>query len=213
MEKFERLVSVAAPLLRTNVDTDALIPGHRLMKVSKTGFGEGLFYHWRYREDGSEDPDFVLNQAPYRHARILLAGHNFACGSSREVAVWALRDFGFRCVIAPSFGAIFYANCFKNGFLPVVLEQPEVDALARQTMQSEGVALTTIDLAARRGVAPGREGFLFKIGELYRTTLLEGLDPIAATLRLADDIDAYRAQDRKRRPWVYAMDSSAAHLP
>jgi 3-isopropylmalate/(R)-2-methylmalate dehydratase small subunit len=204
VDKLERITSVAAPLLRANIDTDVIIPGHQLMKLSKTGFGEGLFYHWRFREDGTEDPEFVLNREPYRHARILLAEHNFACGSSREVAVWALRDFGFRCVIAPSFGAIFYANCFKNAFLPVVLPQPAVDTLARQTLQSEGRAVTTVDLVARQVVAPGGETFAFEVADLYRTMLLEGLAPITATLRFAREIEAYRSEDAKRRPWIYA---------
>jgi 3-isopropylmalate/(R)-2-methylmalate dehydratase small subunit len=204
MERFTRLTGVAAPLMRHNVDTDAIIPGRELMKVTKTGYAEGLFANWRYTDgDRAEDPDFVLNRQPYRKAVILLAGHNFACGSSREVAAWALRDFGIRCVIAPSYGHIFHANCFRNSMLPVTLPIEQVEAIAAQVEQSGGRKPVTVDLESCTVTAPDGQQFSFTLAELARTALLEGLDAISSTLRYADRIAAYQARDRVRRPWVY----------
>ena len=203
MEPFRQLTAVAAPLRRVNVDTDAIIPGAQLLKVAKGGFGQGLFYDWRHRADGSEDPAFVLNKAPYREARILLAGHNFACGSSREVAVWALRDWGFRCVIAPSFGNIFYASTFKNGVLPVIIPEEDVEAIADEVERSQGRATVTVDLEACRVTSPSGRSFPFEVAENHRQALLHGLDPISATLRFSDQIVAFQAEDRIRRPWAY----------
>ena len=205
MEPFRKLTAVAAPLRRLNVDTDAIIPGAQLLKVSvsKAGFGQGLFYNWRHRADGSEDPAFVLNRPPYREAKILLAGHNFACGSSREVAVWALRDYGFRCVIAPSFGAIFYANTFKNGVLPVILPEEVVESLADEVEQSQGQGLVTVDLEARQVISPSGAAYAFELAEIHRQALLDGLDAISATLRFSDSILAFQKKDRARRPWAY----------
>jgi 3-isopropylmalate/(R)-2-methylmalate dehydratase small subunit len=205
MEPFRKLTAVAAPLRRLNVDTDAIIPGAQLLKVSvsKAGFGQGLFYNWRHQADGSEDPAFVLNRPPYREAKILLAGHNFACGSSREVAVWALRDYGFRCVIAPSFGAIFYANTFKNGVLPVILPEDVVEGLADEVEESQGQGLVTVDLETCRVVSPSGRVHPFELAEIHRQALLEGLDAISATLRFSDSILAFQQQDRARRPWAY----------
>jgi len=161
MTPFVRHAGRVAALPRVNVDTDCIIPGSELLKVAKTGFGEGLFAGWRYAKgaggDRTEDPTFVLNREPYRGATILLAGRNFACGSSRETAVWALRDFGFRAVIAPSFGFIFYANCFQNGVLAVELDDSAVEALARQVEESGGHAPLTVDLETCRVVAPDGE--------------------------------------------------------
>jgi 3-isopropylmalate/(R)-2-methylmalate dehydratase small subunit len=205
MQPFTRLDAVAAPLRRLNVDTDAIIPGAQIvrMSVAKTGFGEGLFYNWRHRADGTEDPDFVLNRPPYREAKILLAGHNFACGSSREVAVWALRDGGFRCVIAPSYGGIFYANCFKNGLLPVVLAEEEVERLCDEVEASQGRGHVVVDLGSCTVVSPEGRSLPFRVPEIFRQSLLDGLDPISATLRFSGDILAFQAQDRIKRPWAY----------
>ena len=205
MQPFRELTAVAAPLRRLNVDTDAITPGSQLLKVSvtKEGYGGCLFYNWRHREDGSEEPDFVLNKAPYRHAKILLAGHNFACGSSREVAVWALRDYGFRCVIAPSFGNIFYSNAFKNGLLPVTLGEEDVEAIADEVEHQHGNEPVTVDLEHNHVISPSGRLFVFRVPEIYRQALLDGLDPISATLRFADDIVAFQTQDRRKRAWAY----------
>jgi 3-isopropylmalate/(R)-2-methylmalate dehydratase small subunit len=203
MQPFTHLTGVAAPLKRVNVDTDAIIPGAQLLKVAKGGFGQGLFYNWRHQADGSEDPDFVLNKPPYREAKILLAGHNFACGSSREVAAWALRDWGFRAVIAPSYGAIFYANALKNGLLPVIIPEEDVEALAQEVEESQGRGLVGVDLEARVVTSPSGRTFPFTLAENHRQALLHGLEPIAATLRFKDEIVAFQGADRARRPWAY----------
>ncbi len=160
MKPFRQLSGVAAPLRRVNVDTDAISPGSQLVKVSvsKTGFGPCLFYNWRHDENGVEDPEFVLNKPQYRGAEILLTGHNFACGSSREVAVWALRDYGFRCVIAPSFGNIFYANMFKNGLLPVVLAEEDVEAISDEVEESAGGKAGHDQPRGKQGPEPVRQG-------------------------------------------------------
>lgn len=202
-EPFRRLTAIAAPLRRLNVDTDAIIPGTQLLKVAKGGFGDGLFYNWRHREDGTEEPEFLLNRPPYRDAKILIAGHNFACGSSREVAVWALRDFGFRCVIAPSFGNIFYSNALRNGLLPVVLAEEDCESIADEVEASHGSGLVTVDLEANEIASPSGRTFRFSIPELYRHALLDALDPISATLRFRDDIVAYEKRDRSERSWAY----------
>ncbi|PQA87652.1 3-isopropylmalate dehydratase small subunit [Hyphococcus luteus] len=200
---FRKLTEIAAPLRRLNVDTDAIIPGAQLLKVTKGGFGQGLFYNWRYKENGEEEPDFILNKAPYQHAKILLAGHNFACGSSREVAVWALRDYGFRCVIAPSFGNIFYSNALKNGFLPVVIAEDDVERISDEVEASQGAGKVTVDLEKCRVVSPGGCEYAFEVPENYRQAMLDALDPIAATLRFKDDIIAFQNRDRDRRSWAY----------
>lgn len=205
MKPFKKITAVAAPLRRVNVDTDAITPGAQLLKVSvtKEGYGQCLFYNWRHREDGTEEPQFVLNQEPYRNAEILLAGHNFACGSSREVAVWALRDYGFRCVVAPSFGNIFYSNTFKNGLLPVVIPEEDVEFIAGEVEASRGAGRVTVDLEENKVVSPSGRVFEFRVAEIHRQALLHGLDAISATLRFADEIVRFQAEDRQRRPWAY----------
>jgi 3-isopropylmalate/(R)-2-methylmalate dehydratase small subunit len=207
MRKFTKLTGVAAPLMRDNVDTDAIIPGSQLLFVGKSGFSSGLFAEWRYdnasREDRKENPDFLLNHEPYRDAKILLAGVNFACGSSREPAVWALRDFGIRCIIAESYGHIFYASCFKNGLLPVTLPLEQVEELARQVNDSEGRDSVTVDLIESTVIAPDGQHFGFEVADMYRNALLEGLDDISATLRYKDEFDEFRQRDRRKRPWIY----------
>ena len=204
MEKFTRITGVAAPLMRRNIDTDAIIPGKELTKVEKTGYGDGLFGQWRYI-DGKrkENPDFILNRTPFRNAVILLTDANFGCGSSREGAVWALTGFGIRCVIAPSFAAIFYSNCFKNGLLPVILQDSQVHELARQVEESSGKGLVTVDLESYEVISPDGQIFEFTVNKLQREMLLEGLNAIDATLRFEHEINVFQESDRLKRPWIY----------
>ncbi len=201
MEKFERVTGVAAPLVQENINTDAIIPASWIVNFGRD-LGQGLFGGWRYRADGHENPDFVLNQPPYRDARILLAGRNFGCGSSREEAVWALLGFGIRCVVAPSFGDIFFENAFKNGLLPIVLEPAGVMTLLRETAAAP-TPILTVDLVACTLGAPGATILSFTIPESRRRALLEGLDEIDLTLARAAEIHAFQAADRSRRPWIY----------
>ena len=207
MHKFTSLTGIAAPLMRDNIDTDAIIPGSQLLFVGKSGFGKGLFAEWRYQnaedDDRIENPDFVLNREPYRQAKILLTGVNFACGSSREPAVWALRDFGILSVIAESFGHIFYSNCFKNAVLPVRLPIAEVEELARQVHATDGQEPVTVDLTTCLVTGPNGNQCEFQVPDFHRQALLEGLDPIDATLRYEDRIKDFRQLDTERCPWIY----------
>lgn len=204
MEPFVTHSGIAAPLLRINIDTDAIIPSREMKRVSKEGLGEGLFANWRYRDVATreEDPEFVLNREPFRDATILLAGENFGCGSSREHAVWALKDFGFRAVIAPSFGSIFYGNCVRNGILPVRLAAADIDAIALH-VDAEPSQRVTIDLPAQTVTDAAGADYPFEIGDGDKTMLLEGLDPIAKTMQLDEKIRAFRERDRRERPWIY----------
>jgi 3-isopropylmalate/(R)-2-methylmalate dehydratase small subunit len=201
---------IAAPLDRANVDTDAIIPKQYLKSVKRTGFGPNAFDDWRYLDPGEPDadnsrrrknPDFVLNQSPFDQATILLARKNFGCGSSREHAVWALDDFGFRAVIAPSFADIFFNNSFKNGLLPVVLKESEVDELFRRVGQAPGLRIM-VDLQAKEVRVPGGPVFHFDLDEYRRHRLLEGLDDIALTLQHAEEIRAYEARRLREAPWL-----------
>jgi len=205
MDKFITLTAVAAPLLRINVDTDAIIPSREMKRVSREGLGEGLFAGWRYLEPGSrnENPDFILNREPYRRAQILLSGANFGCGSSREHAVWALADWGIRAIIAPSFGAIFYGNCVRNGILPVALPDERVQALAALVEADPENHCITIDLDRCIVTGPDQRTDAFDIAPSDRKMLMEGLDAIAATMKYDDEILAFQARDRIRRPWIY----------
>ena len=212
MEKFETFTGIVAPLDRPNVDTDAIIPKQFLKSIRRTGFGPNLFDQWRYLDEGRPgqdhsrrplNPDFVLNQPRYRDARILLARENFCCGSSREHAVWALADYGFKVIIAPSFADIFYNNCFKNGLLPVVLAADTVDRLFREVAAREGYVLT-VDLAAQTLATPDGEVIPFEIDAFRKHRLLEGLDDIALTLQHADEIRAYEERRRQEAPWLFA---------
>jgi len=204
MEPFVTHSGIAAPLRRINVDTDAIIPSREMKRVSKEGLGEGLFANWRYRDVATreEEPDFVLNQTPFRHATILLTGANFGCGSSREHAVWALKDFGFRAIIAPGFGSIFYGNCVRNGILPVRLAESDIEAIALH-VDAEPSQRVTIDLPAQTVTDAAGADYPFEIGAGDKEMLLEGLDPIAQTLRLDAQIRAFRERDRRERPWIY----------
>ncbi|GIX27358.1 MAG: 3-isopropylmalate dehydratase small subunit [Burkholderiales bacterium] len=211
MEKFVRLEGLVAPLNRANVDTDAIIPKQFLKSIKRSGFGPNLFDAWRYLDPGEPgadasgrrlNPDFVLNQPRYRGASILLARENFGCGSSREHAPWALLDYGFRALIAPSFADIFYNNCFKNGLLPVVLDAPVVDRLFQEVEATEGYRLL-IDLEAQSVTTPGGETFRFDIDPFRKYCLLNGLDDIGLTLRHVDKIKAYEAKRRAEAPWLF----------
>lgn len=195
MEPFTTLTGIAAPLLRANIDTDLIIPKQFLKTLVRSGLGRNLFHEIRYDNAGAERPDFVLNQAPCRRASILLAGPNFGCGSSREHAPWALKDFGIRAILAPSFADIFFNNCFANGLLPVALPMETIEALAR----AEGPL--TVDLPAQR-VRRGSLAFAFDIEPARKAVLLEGLDEIRRTEANLADIAAYEARRRQEAPWV-----------
>jgi len=203
MEAFTVLEGAAAPLLRANINTDIIIRIERLRDLEKADLGRYAFECWRYRRDGSEDPAFVLNKPPYRQARIMIGGDNFACGSSREAAVWALQSFGIRCVIAPSFGPIFYNNCFQNGVLPVVVPASVVEDLAAEVEASQGKGKVTVDLTRCVVVSPGGKETPFTLDALLREGMLKGLDQIELTRAREPQIAAFQARDRERHPWLY----------
>jgi 3-isopropylmalate/(R)-2-methylmalate dehydratase small subunit len=205
MDKFEIYEGVAASLLRSNVDTDAIIPSREMKTVGKTGLAAGLFAGWRYLDAAARTPDpgFVLNRPEQRGSSILLSGPNFGCGSSREHAVWALKEFGIRVVVAPSFGAIFAGNCVRNGILPVVLPEADVAALAESVAADPQGLRITVDL--QRCVVSDAAGrsHVFTLPASQREMLLKGLDPIALTLESVPAIDAFQAADRQARPWIW----------
>lgn len=201
MEKFTSLTGVAAPLPMVNIDTDMVIPKDYLKTTARTGLGRHLFAEMRYREDGSERAEFVLNRPAYRQASILIAFENFGCGSSREHAPWALRDFGIRCVIAPSFADIFFNNCFKNGLLPIVLPEATIDMLFNEIAAFPGYELT-IDLDRQVIVRPQGEEIPFDVIAFRKFCLLNGFDDIGLTLRHADKIRAYEAERLATKPWL-----------
>jgi 3-isopropylmalate/(R)-2-methylmalate dehydratase small subunit len=205
MAPFTTHAGIAAPLVRINIDTDAIIPSREMKRVSREGLGEGMFANWRYSDVASrtENPDFVLNQGAFRRATILLAGVNFGCGSSREHAVWALKDFGIRAILAPSFGSIFYGNCILNGILPIRLDEASISRLAAlHAAQPE--AELGIDLPAQQIHAADGSQWAFEIPSADKQMLIEGLDQIALTLKHGEAIEAFVARDRAARPWIYA---------
>ena len=211
MKSFTVVTGIAAPMDRANVDTDMIIPKQFLKSIKRTGFGKNLFDELRYLDEGKPDQDctgrplnneFPLNFPRYQGATILLARENFGCGSSREHAPWALDDYGFRGVIAPSFADIFYNNCFKNGLLPIVLSDETVDRLFKEMYATEGYQLT-IDLAAQTVQTPSGETFAFDIDAFRKHCLLNGLDDIGLTLEHADAIRAYEAKRRAEAPWLF----------
>ena len=211
MRAFKQHTGLVAPLDRANVDTDAIIPKQFLKSIKRTGFGPNLFDEWRYLDHGEPgqdcsqrplNPDFVLNQERYHGASVLLARQNFGCGSSREHAPWALEDFGFRAIIAPSFADIFYNNCFKNGLLPIVLAEDLVDRLFQETETTPGYELQ-IDLPAQTVTTPSGEALRFEIDAGSKHMLVEGLDEIGLTLQHADDIQAYEQRRRQEAPWLF----------
>jgi len=211
VDKFIKLDGLVAPLDRANVDTDAIIPKQFLKSIKRSGFGPNAFDEWRYLDHGEPgmdnsqrplNPDFVLNQPRYQGASVLLARENFGCGSSREHAPWALQDYGFRAIIAPSFADIFFNNCFKNGILPIVLPAGKVDQLFKETEVREGYRLT-VDLEAQTVTTPSGEAIAFEVDPFRKECLLNGWDDIGLTLRHADKIKAYEEKRRQSEPWLF----------
>jgi 3-isopropylmalate/(R)-2-methylmalate dehydratase small subunit len=211
MEKFTEVYGIVAPLDQANVDTDAIIPKQFLKSIKRTGFGPNLFDGWRYLDIGEPgqdnsqrplNPDFVLNASRYQGAQILLARENFGCGSSREHAPWALEDYGFRVIIAPSFADIFFNNCFKNGILPIVLDEQLVDDLFQEVDKAEGYSLK-INLEAQKITRPDGSEISFEVDAFRKHCLLEGLDDIGLTMQHVDDIRAYEQKQCKLTPWLF----------
>ena len=211
MEKFQILTAIVAPMDRANVDTDAIIPKQFLKSIKRSGFGPNLFDEWRYLDHGEPgmdnsqraiNPEFVLNQPRYQGAKILIARENFGCGSSREHAPWALEDYGFRVIIAPSFADIFFSNCFKNGILPIVLEATQVDNIFKAVAANEGYRLT-VDLQNQVISTPEGETISFEVDAFRKHCLLNGLDDIGLTLQHVDDIKAYEQKRKQQAPWLF----------
>jgi len=212
MDKFEKLTAIVAPLDRSNVDTDAIIPKQFLKSIQRSGFGPNAFDEWRYLDHGEPgvdnskrplNPDFVLNQPRYQGAQILLARKNFGCGSSREHAPWALLDYGFRVIIAPSFADIFFNNCFKNGILPIVLSEEQVDQLFSEVEANEGYQLS-VDLEAQTVTTPTGQAFPFEVDPFRKHCLLNGLDDIGLTLQHVGEIKDYEERRKQEAPWLFA---------
>ena len=201
MEKFTTLTGVPAHMDMINIDTYMIIPKQVLKSIERTGFGKSLFFEMRYRDDGSENPDFVLNKPQYRDAKVLIAGDNFGCGSSREHAPWALLDFGITCVIAPSFADIFYNNCFKNGILPIKLPKEDVDKLLDDAERGANATLT-IDLEAQTIRGPDGGEINFDVDEFKKHCLLNGLDDIALTMENEAKIDDFEEKQKAAQPWL-----------
>ena len=201
MDKFTKLTGVAAPMPLVNIDTDMIIPKQFLKTIQRSGLGKNLFDEMRYTPDGQEIPDFVLNQPAYRNAQIIVAGDNFGCGSSREHAPWALLDFGIRCVISTSFADIFFNNCFKNGILPIVLPQEDVDKLMDDAQRGAN-AVITVDLENQTITGPDGGEISFEVDPFRKHCLLNGLDDIGLTLEKAAAIDTFETQAAQSRPWV-----------
>ncbi len=201
MDKFETLTGIAAPMPLVNIDTDMIIPKQFLKTIKRSGLGANLFDEMRFDRQGNEIPDFILNQDAYRSAEIIVAGDNFGCGSSREHAPWAIKDFGIRCVISTSFADIFYNNCFKNGILPIVLPEEAVDLLMKDAEKGANARMT-IDLEAQTVTASDGETFSFDVDPFRKRCLIEGLDDIGLTMEKAASIDTFEAQASQARPWV-----------
>ena len=201
MEKFKNITAVAAPLPEVNVDTDKIIPKQYLKTIERTGLGKGLFSELRYNDDGTENKDFVLNKSQYRNAKILVAGDNFGCGSSREHAPWALLDYGIKGVISTSFADIFYNNCFKNGMLPIVLDEKEVTLLMEETERGSNATLS-VDLESQEVTTSDGNKINFKIDKFLKHCLLNGLDDIALTLEKNSEIGSYEDKIKSQRPWL-----------
>lgn len=201
MEKFKNLTAVAAPLPDINIDTDKIIPKQYLKTIQRTGLGKGLFSELRFNDDGSENKEFVLNKSQYRNAKILVAGDNFGCGSSREHAPWALLDYGIKVVISTSFADIFYNNCFKNGMLPIVLDEKEVSLLMEETERGSNATLT-VDLESQEITTSDGNVINFKIDKFLKHCLLNGLDDIALTLEKNADIKSFEDDVKSQRPWL-----------
>ena len=201
MDKFEKLTGIAAPMPLINVDTDMIIPKQFLKTIKRSGLGVNLFDEMRYDDEGNEIADFVLNKPQYRNAELIVAGDNFGCGSSREHAPWAIKDFGIRCVISTSFADIFYNNCFKNGILPIVLPQEAVDVLMKDAEKGANARMT-VDLEAQTVTTSDGESFGFELDPFKKHCLLEGLDDIGLTMEKASAIDSYEAKLGQSMPWL-----------
>jgi 3-isopropylmalate/(R)-2-methylmalate dehydratase small subunit len=201
MDKFTKLTGVAAPLPVVNIDTDMIIPKDYLKTIKRTGLGAGLFAEARYLDDGSINPDFVLNKPAYQNAKILVAGDNFGCGSSREHAPWALLDFGIRCVISTSFADIFYNNCFKNGILPIVVSPEDLDKLMDDAQRGSNAVLT-VDLETQEITGPDGGTISFELDAFRRHCMLNGLDDIGLTLEKASSIASFEVSNAQTRPWA-----------
>ena len=201
MDKFKNLTAVAASLPEINIDTDKIIPKQYLKTIARTGLGKGLFSELRYNEDGTENENFVLNKPQYKNAKILVAGDNFGCGSSREHAPWALLDYGIKVVVSTSFADIFYNNCFKNGMLPIVLDEKEVTLLMEETERGSN-AMLSIDLESQEITTSDGKKINFKIDKFLKHCLLNGLDDIALTLEKNSDIENYEDIVKSQRPWL-----------
>ena len=208
MDKFTKLTGVAAPMPIVNVDTDMIIPKDYLKTIKRTGLGTGLFADVRYKDDGSENPDFVLNKPAYRKAQILVAGDNFGCGSSREHAPWALLDFGIRCVISTSFADIFYNNCFKNGILPITVSKEEIEKLMDDASRGSN-AILSIDLEKQEITGPDGGRIRFDIDAFRKHCLLNGLDDIGLTLEKRKFIDGFEEKNQLSQPWLWQGNSAA----
>jgi len=201
MEKFEKITGIAAPMPLINIDTDMIIPKQFLKTIKRSGLGVNLFDEMRYDDNGDEIPDFVLNKPAYRSSEIIVAGDNFGCGSSREHAPWAIKDFGIRCVIAPAFADIFHNNCFKNGILPIVLPQEQVDVLMKDAEKGANARME-VDLVEQKVTTSDGEVFAFEVDEFKKRCLLEGLDDIGQTFQKLAAIDGFEAKATVARPWV-----------
>lgn len=201
MEKFEKISGIAAPMPLINIDTDMIIPKVFLKTIKRSGLGVNLFDEMRYQDDGSENPDFVLNKPQYRETEILVAGDNFGCGSSREHAPWAIKDFGIRCVISTSYADIFFNNCFKNGILPIVLPKAQVDVLMKDAEKGSNARIE-VDLEAQTVTTSDGETFSFEVDAFKKHCLLNGLDDIGLTMEKAASIDAYESKLQVSHPWV-----------
>ncbi|HBY12216.1 3-isopropylmalate dehydratase small subunit [Paracoccaceae bacterium] len=201
MDKFEKLSGIAAPMPLINIDTDMIIPKVFLKTIKRSGLGVNLFDEMRYQDDGSENPDFVLNKPQYRETEILVAGDNFGCGSSREHAPWAIKDFGIRCVISTSYADIFFNNCFKNGILPIVLPKAQVDVLMKDAEKGSNARIE-VDLEAQTVTTSDGETFSFEVDAFKKHCLLNGLDDIGLTMEKAASIDAYESKLQVSHPWV-----------
>jgi 3-isopropylmalate/(R)-2-methylmalate dehydratase small subunit len=207
---FNKLTAIAAPIMRSNIDTDVIIRIERLVGNGVRGsLGKWAFGSLRYLPDGSENPDFILNREPYRRAEILVTGPNFGCGSSREGAVWSLAEMGIRAIIGSGFGDIFFANCFQNGILPVVVDKEIVDSLASDIEATQGAGRVSIDLETQTIVSPSGKQHTFDIDPRRREGLLQGLDEVALTLARDDEILSFQATDRAARPWIHFTGRSA----
>ncbi len=203
MQPYNKHESIAALMNRSNVDTDQIIPKQFLKKVERSGFGVHLFHDWRYNEDGSDNPDFELNNPAFQGAKILVTDDNFGCGSSREHAPWAIADYGFNTIISTSYADIFYNNCFKNSILPIIASKEQLHALMDEISANEGTKFT-VDLENQQLITPAGNGFKFEIDPFRKSNMLKGLDDIGLTLQHTDKIDEYETRHKQDYPWLWA---------